>query len=76
MFVFKNLNFICMAKDSHILLTKNNCVFVIFMFEVLKNHYLTMLLILNNWALITSMPVHDRYSIDKLMDIMKHPLSS
>ena len=39
-----------MAKDSHILSTKNNSVFVIFMFEMLMNRKLTMSLILNNWA--------------------------
>ena len=40
------------AKDSHIFSTKNNSVFVIFMFEILTNRYLTTLLILNNWALV------------------------
>ena len=39
------------AKDSYIFSTKNNSVFVIFMLEILMNRSLTMLLILNNWAL-------------------------
>ena len=38
------------AKDSQILSTKNNNVFVIFMFEILTNCYLMTSLILNNWA--------------------------
>ena len=42
-----------MAKDSHILSTKNNSVFVIIMFEILTNHYLKMSLIFNNWALVS-----------------------
>ena len=32
--------------------TKNNSIFVIFMFEILKNRKVTMSLILNNWALV------------------------
>ena len=38
--------------DSYILSTKNNRVVVLFMFGILKNRELTMLLILNNWALV------------------------
>ena len=34
-FVEKNVRILCNAKDSHILSTKNNSVFVIFMFEIL-----------------------------------------
>ena len=33
----KLLLLLCIAKDSHIFTTKNNSVFVIFMFEILKN---------------------------------------
>ena len=44
------LTFYQNAKDSQILSTKNNSVFVILPFEILKKRYLTMLLILNNWA--------------------------
>ena len=33
---------------------KNNSVFVIFMFEISMNCYLTMSLILNNWAMDVS----------------------
>ena len=40
-----------MAKDFHILPTKNNSVFVI-LFEILTNRLLTMLLILNNWPVV------------------------
>ena len=39
------MRILCNAKDFHILSTKNNSVFVIFMFEIL-----TRSLILNNWA--------------------------
>ena len=38
-----------MAKDSHILSTKNNSVYVILPFEILTNRLLTTSLILNNW---------------------------
>ena len=41
-----------MAKDSHILSTKNNSVVVIFMLENSTNRSLTMSIILNNWAKI------------------------
>ena len=40
----------CTAKDPHIFPTKNNSVFVIFMFWILTKR-LIMSLILNNWAL-------------------------
>ena len=40
-----------MAKDSHILSTKNNSVFEIFMFVILTIHYLMMSLNLNSWDL-------------------------
>ena len=48
---------LCNAKDSHILSTKNNNVFVIFMFEILMNRYLTMLLILKTgpWIIIKTL---------------------
>ena len=36
-FLLINVRILCMAKDSHILSTKNNSVFVIFMFEILTN---------------------------------------
>ena len=31
---YKNVRIICIAKDSHILSTKNNSAFIIFMFEI------------------------------------------
>ena len=43
-----------LAKDSHILSTKNNSVFVIFMFEILTNRLLTSSLFLNNWPLVAN----------------------
>ena len=43
----------CSAKYSHIFSTKNNKVFVIFMFEILM-----MSLISNNWPLICSLIGH------------------
>ena len=43
------MKILCIAKDSHILLTKNNSVFVILMFEIVTNRLLTMSLIFN-WA--------------------------
>ena len=46
------------AKDSHILSTTNNSVFVIFKFEILTNHYLTISLILSNWALVCKFTPH------------------
>ena len=53
-FLLENVRILCIAKDSHILSTKNNSVFVIFMFEILTNRYLiTMPLVLNTWALIS-----------------------
>ena len=45
------MRILCDAKDSHILSKKSNCVFVIFMFEILTNRQLTTSLILNNWDL-------------------------
>ena len=45
------MRILCTAKDSHIFSTKNNSVFVIFMFEILTKRYLTTPLVLNNWAL-------------------------
>ena len=48
------MRIVCIAKDSHILSTKNYRVFVIFMFEILTNRELTMPLILNNWAQVDS----------------------
>ena len=36
-FVENNVRILCNAKDSHIFLTKNHIVFVIFMFEILTN---------------------------------------
>ena len=35
-FVEKNVRILCTAKDSHIFSTKNNSVFVILTFEILK----------------------------------------
>ena len=37
LFVEKNVRILCSAKDSHIFSTKNNSVFVIFMFEILTS---------------------------------------
>ena len=31
------MRILCLAKDSHIFSTKNNSIFVIFMFEILMN---------------------------------------
>ena len=40
------------CEDSHIFSTKNNGVFVIFMFEILTNCEITTSLVLNNWPLM------------------------
>ena len=56
------------AKASHIFSTKNNGVFQILTFEILTKHYLTMSLVLNNRALMSSFAdnllLRDRISVN------------